>query len=61
MKRLAPTGYQTSEQSREPGYLERRFAKVRRELRDADERQAAVLKEALEKVSALPAKRRAAG
>lgn len=51
--KLKPTGYQTSEQSREPGYLADRFKKLRRELRDADTRQAAINAEAIEKVSRL--------
>lgn len=60
--KLKATGYQTSEQSREPGYLADRFKKVRRELRDADEARARINAEAAAKISALPgAKRRVGG
>ncbi len=46
MKRtLPPSGYQTSEASRKPGYLADRFARIRKELREADAKTAAMLTE----------------
>ncbi len=46
MKRtLPPSGYQTAETSRAPGYLASKFARIRKELREADAKTAAMLKE----------------